>query len=42
MMKAYSESKKTDKSQKEALMFVKQKLDSANGLLMRLNSVKEH
>jgi RNA polymerase sigma-54 factor len=29
MMKAYSESKKTDKSQKEALMFVKQKLDSA-------------
>ena len=29
MMQTYSESKKTDKSQKEALMFVKQKLDSA-------------
>jgi RNA polymerase sigma-54 factor len=29
MMQTYSESKKTDKSQKDALMFVKQKLDSA-------------
>ncbi len=29
MMQAYSESKKTDKAQKEALQFVKQKLDSA-------------
>ena len=29
MMQAYSESKKTDKAQKEALTFVKQKLDSA-------------
>lgn len=29
MMQAYSESNKTDKAQKEALTFVKQKLDSA-------------